>query len=348
MRLGVVGAGRIAQVAHLPAIAKADNIELVAISDPSPTLAHAVAARYGIVGYTETVELLGSDVDAVLIAAPDRFHHPLGLLALQAGKHVLMEKPLASTSREAAELAEVAHTAGLKLQTGAMKRHDPGLAFARANLPRLGRILSLHSWYRVMSELRPPTEATLFPDVVVDPDVRRVENAFKDDRERYLLATHGAHLFDGLTFFGGGTDWVSARVGRVADDYTWHGLAGMSSGSGLISFEISVAVHAEWSEGTDVYGEFGHIRVRSPFPFWRRASDVEVHIEKDGVSQVPHFGDTNAYKLQAEAFARAVLEDLPTNPSPHDGVEAVRWIEAVAQSSIQGGAEVRLGESATP
>jgi predicted dehydrogenase len=344
IRLGVIGAGRIAQVAHLPALVKADNIELVAISDPSPMLARGVAARYGISGYTNTVELLGSDIDAVLIAAPDRLHHSLGRLALQAGKHVLMEKPLASTSTEAAELAELATAAGLKLQTGAMKRHDPGLAFAKENLPRIGRILSLTSWYRVMSDLRPPTEATLFPDVVVDPDVRRVENGFKDDRERYLLATHGAHLFDGLILFGGRADWVSARVGAVADDYTWHGLAGMSDGSGLISFEISAAVHAEWSEGTDIYGEFGHIRTRSPFPFWKKASDAEVHIEKDGFSRVPHFGDTNAYKLQAEAFARAVLEDLPTNPTEQEGVEAVRWIEAVAESAARNGAEVSLRE----
>jgi len=57
---------------------------------------------------------------------------------------------------------------------------------------------------------------------------------------------------------------------------------------------------------------------------------------------VPHFGDTDAYKLQAEAFARAILDDLPTDPSPEDGVAAVRWIAAVAESSTHGGREVAL------
>jgi predicted dehydrogenase len=342
IRLGVIGAGRIAQAAHLPAIAKAASVELVAISDPSPTLATGVAAKYGVEPYTDTEKLLDLDLDAVVIATPDRFHHPLGLEALEAGKHVLMEKPLASTSEQAEELASRASARGLKLQTGSMKRHDPGLAFAREHVERIGAILSFTSWYRVMSALRPPTEATLFPPMVVDPEVRRVENTFKLDRERYQLATLGAHLFDGFTAFGGPGAWVSARVGRIGDDFTWHGIAGMRTSEGLVSFEISAAVHGEWAEGMDLYGERGHISTRSPFPFFRRASEVEVHIEDEGVSLVPHFGDTDPFKRQVESFARAILDNTPTDPTPEEGVMAVRWIEAVSESSRNGGREVQL------
>lgn len=354
IRLGLVGAGRIAQAAHLPALRKARGIDLVAISDPSETLSSGVAGRYGIAAYTDTDALLASDIDAVLIATPDRFHHALGAAALRAGKHVLMEKPLAATSGEARDLARLAGELGLKLQTGAMKRHDPGLAYVKQQLPRIGRILSFSSWYRVMSGLRPGTEDTLFPEVVVDQEVRQVENSFKAERERYLLATHGAHLFDGLTFFGGAASWVSAHVANVGEDYTWKGVAGLvdadqqdassriAPSGGLVSFEITAAVHAEWSEGMEIYGEFGHIRTRSPFPFWRKASEVEVFIEHEGVSTVPHFSDTNAYKLQAEHFARAILEDAPTSPTPGEGVAAVEWIEAVAESSTNGGRRVKL------
>jgi predicted dehydrogenase len=342
IRLGVVGAGRIAQAAHLPAIAKASGVALVAISDPSPTLAHGVASRYEVEPFTETEKLLEHDLDAVLIATPDRFHHPLGMLALQAGKHVLMEKPLAATSEQARELAEVASSRGLKLQTGAMRRHDPGLVFARAQVPRIGRILSINSWYRVMSSLRPPTEATLFPALVVDQEVRQVESAFKVDRERYQLATQGAHVFDGLEAFGGPGAWVSARVGRIGSDFTWHGVAGMANSEGLISFEITTDVHGEWAEGMEIHGELGHIVTRTRFPFFRHASEVEVHIEGEGVSIMPHFGDTNPFKLQVESFARAILDDTPTDPTPEAGVRAVRWIEAVAESTARGGEEVRL------
>jgi predicted dehydrogenase len=344
IRLGVIGAGRIAQSAHLPALIKADNIDLVAISDPSPALADGVAARYGIRGYTDTADLLRSDIDAVLIATPDRFHYALGTEALQAGKHVLMEKPLAGTSDDAAALSALAHEKGLKLQTGAMKRHDPGVSFAKSHLAQIGQILSITSWYRVMND-RAPIEATLFPgDVVVDPEVRRVEQGFKADRERYLLATHGAHLFDGLRSFGGRSSWVSARVGNVRDDYTWKGVADIESTGGLISFEITTAIHGDYSEGMDIYGELGHIRIRTHFPFFKRASDVSVHIEADGTSLSPHPGDTDAYKLQAEHFARVVLDDLAEDPTPEDGVAAVKWIEAVAESSTHDGAVVSLSE----
>lgn len=342
VRLGVVGAGRIAQVAHLPAIAKAANVELVAVSDPSPALANGVGRKYAIDPYTDTGKLFELDLDAVLIATPDRFHHPLGMAALEAGKHVLMEKPLASTGGQAQELADRASALGLKLQTGSMRRHDPGLEFARSQLPRIGRILSLNAWYRVMAALRPPTEATLFPPLVVDPEVRQAESAHKTDRERYQLATQGAHVFDGLEVFGGPSTWVSARVGHVGNDFTWHGVAGMQQSDGLISFEISTDVRGEWSEGMEIYGERGHISTRTHFPFFRRASDVAVHLEEEGISQVPHFGDTDPFKRQIESFARAVLDDVPTSPTPEEGVRAVRWIEAVAESSRNGGREVRL------
>ncbi len=342
VRLGVIGAGRIAQVAHLPAIVKANGVDLVAISDPSETLANGVAATYGAEPFTDTDTLLRLDVDAVVIATPDRFHHPLGMAALDAGKHVLMEKPLASTRELAQELADRANATGLKLQTGSMRRHDPGLAFAREHLPKIGRILSLNAWYRVMAALRPPIEATLFPALVVDSNVRKVESTFKTDRERYQLATQGAHVFDGLEVFGGPATWVSARVGHVGNDYTWHGIAGMRNSEGLISFEISTDVRGEWAEGMEIYGEFGHISTRTPFPFFRHASEVEVHVEAEDISLVPHFGDTDPFKRQIEAFARAILDDTPTDPTPEDGVRAVQWIEAVSESSRNGGREVQL------
>jgi predicted dehydrogenase len=341
IRLGVIGAGRIAQVAHLPAIEKAAGVTLVGVSDPSPTLSAGVAARYGVGAFTETGVLLEQDIDAVIIATPDRLHHPLGMLAMEAGKHVLMEKPLAATSAEARALADAAATRGLVLQTGAMKRHDPGLAFARRHMPRIGQVLSFTTWYRLMGVLRASIEATLFPELIVDQDVRQFEDSFKAERETYLLATHGAHLFDGLVAFAGMPEWVSARAAHIGPDYTWHGLAGLGSG-GLVSFEISAQVHGDWSEGMEIYGEFGHISTRTHLPFFKRASDVNVYIEADGVSLVPHFGDTNAFKLQVESFADAVRTGRAPDPTPDESVMAVRLIEAVGESSREGGREVRL------
>jgi predicted dehydrogenase len=340
--LGVIGCGRIAQAAHLPAIAKASNVRLVAVSDPSALLSGGVGAQYGVQSFTDTSELLALDLDAVLIATPDRFHLPLGLQAIAGGKHVLMEKPLASTSDEAQQLVDAAAAADLRLQTGSMKRHDPGLEFARANMHRIGRVLSMSSWYRVMSASRPAIQQTLFPPVIVDETVRSAENTFKADGERYRLATHGAHLFDGLRYFLGDLDWLSARSASVAGDISWHGSVGIRDSGGLASFEITTSVHSEWAEGTDIFGEFGHIKTRSPYAFLKAGSRAELFVEADGVATVPHYADTNPYKRQVEAFARAVREGTQTDPTPQDGVYAVRLIEAAAESSAHDGSTIAL------
>jgi len=340
--IGVVGCGRIAQVAHLPAILKAGNVRLAALSDPSVRLATMVGAQYGVASFTDTDELLGQDIDAVLIAAPDRLHLALGLKAIAAGKHVLLEKPLAPTSAEARQLVDAAAARGVKLQTGTMKRHDPGVEYAKANLVRIGPILSMVTWYRVMKGSRAAILDTLFPAVVEDGSVRTIEESFKADAADYRLATHGAHVFDLMRHLGGDLGWVSAHAASLAGDYSWHGTAGLGGSGGLASFEISASVHSEWAEGFDIHGELGHIRIRSPYVFTKLGSSVELYVEAERVAQRPHFADTNPYKRQVEAFARAVLEDVPTNPSPEDGVAAVRFIEAVAESCALEGRRVVL------
>src|SRR5215218_6198769 len=94
VRLALVGCGRIAQVAHLPALEKADGVQLVAVSDPSRAVAEAVARRYGVASVTDLARLLADEtVEAVVVAAPDRFHHAIATEVLRAGKHVLVEKP---------------------------------------------------------------------------------------------------------------------------------------------------------------------------------------------------------------------------------------------------------------
>ncbi|MET1072127.1 MAG: Gfo/Idh/MocA family oxidoreductase, partial [Umezawaea sp.] len=109
VRVALIGCGRIAQVAHLPALEKAEGIDLVAVSDPSGDVARAVARRYAVPSaHTDQGEVFADpSIDAVIVAAPDRFHHAIASEALAAGKHVLVEKPLASTVEEAEALADL-------------------------------------------------------------------------------------------------------------------------------------------------------------------------------------------------------------------------------------------------
>ena len=340
VRLALIGCGRIAQVAHLPALEKADGVALVAVSDPSPEVADAVARRYGVASaYTDQSELLADpSVEAVIVAAPDRFHSSIATEALNAGKHVLVEKPLASTVAEGEALVELVAKTGLVLQVGAMKRHDQGLEYARAFVTeRLGEARSFNAWYRI-GDLRPGIEATLFPHVYADMTARQAEATFKADRRRYLLATHGAHVFDTVRFLLGDVAAVVARHREDGRDQIWQVLLSTASGAvGTVS--ITVDVPGVPTEGIEVFGARGRLRVDTHFPFYRRASTV--HAYADGATIIPELTDGDAYERQIEAFARTVRGGGRPIPDVRDGLAAVRLIDATA-AAVETGNEIKL------
>jgi len=343
VRLALVGCGRIAQVAHLPALEKADGVELVAVSDPSRAVAEAVAHRYGVASFTTDLARLLADetIEAVVVAAPDRFHHAITTEVLGAGKHALVEKPLAATVEEASALADLVERTGLVLQVGAMKRHDQGLQYARRFVTeRLGAARSFNAWYRI-GDLRPGIEATLFPRVHADPAARQTEAGFKADRRRYLLATHGAHVFDTVRHLLGEVASVVARHrddGTDGKDHAWQLLLTTTAGAvGTVS--ITVDVPGVPSEGIEVFGSAGTVRVDTHFPFYRRAATV--HAYADGETVVPELTDGDAYERQAEAFARTIRQGGRPVPDVRDGLAAVRLIDATARA-VDTGVEVRL------
>lgn len=102
IRLAVIGAGGIAQVAHIPLWKKLPGVDLVAVCDTNLARAKAVAERYAIPQFfTKDDDVLKlDDVDAIDICAPTHMHMPLAIAALSAGKHVLVEKPIARTLEE--------------------------------------------------------------------------------------------------------------------------------------------------------------------------------------------------------------------------------------------------------
>ena len=101
VRIGLVGAGAIAQLAHLPALAKMRGAELVAICDSDRPKARALADRFGVPDtFTDIEDLLELDtLDAIVIATPNHLHEPHILSALASKVNVLCERPLSLTSR---------------------------------------------------------------------------------------------------------------------------------------------------------------------------------------------------------------------------------------------------------
>ncbi|HEU4721959.1 MAG TPA: Gfo/Idh/MocA family oxidoreductase [Gemmatimonadaceae bacterium] len=117
LRVGVVGAGAIAQVAHLPVLAKMRGVELIALCDNDRPKARALADRFGIPdAYTDIEDLLETDgLEAVVVATPNHLHEPHVLSALAAGMDVLCERPLALTARGAERICSAAARAERKV-----------------------------------------------------------------------------------------------------------------------------------------------------------------------------------------------------------------------------------------
>ena len=344
LRIGLLGCGTISQFAHLPALMRAKGIELAAICEGGPDLLHTMGLRAGVSNlFTDYAEFLEKgDLDAVLIAVPDEFHLALSRQALEAGKHVLVEKPLGANSEECAELMEVVRRSGKKLQVGCMKRHDPGIAFARDFIrDRVGEIFSASGWYRD-SMFRYDVQDAILPRVVTSSEsIRPAIDPKTADRRHYSLVTHGVHLFDTLRFLAGDVSAVNVSLVEKCNQYCWHGLLHFDTGA-LGTFELSVKVSGDYAEGYIVHGEHGSVEVRTFLPFYNRPSEVRAFDGRTQQWHTPLGSDSDAYKNQLEAFARAVLKDHPTNPDAADGWAAVSMLEAVEESVKSGRrAEVR-------
>ena len=322
VRIGLLGCGAISQFAHVPALMRADGIAFSAICDGAPDLLHTMGARAGVSSlFTDYDEFLEkSDVDAVLIAVPDEFHLPLARQALEAGKHVLLEKPLGVNSEACAELSEAVRRSGKKLQVGCMKRYDPGISFAQTFIrERVGEIFSASGWYRDSMFRYDMQDAILPRPVTSSRAIRPAVDPKTSERRHYSLVTHGAHLFDTLRFLAGDVSTMSASVVEKANQYSWHGLVHFESGA-LGHFELSVKVSGDYSEGYFVHGEHGSVEIRTFLPFYYQSSEVRAFDGRTQQWSAPLGSDSNPYKNQIEAFARAILD----KPSHHSG--RVRWM----------------------
>src|SRR5688500_9975636 len=115
-KVGIVGAGGIARAVHLPGWKNLPNVTVVAVADINKAAAQSMALEHNIPHvYTDFNDLMKLDIDAVDICTPNRVHTPAVLAALEAGKHVICEKPLAVTTAEVRQMGQLADRKKLKL-----------------------------------------------------------------------------------------------------------------------------------------------------------------------------------------------------------------------------------------
>lgn len=144
LRAGVIGCGGIAQMMHMPFLRSLpDMFQISAISDLSPSLLAAMGKRYEVPAacqYTDYQALVQqADLDIVLVLSGGS-HAPQVIAAVEAGKHVLVEKPLCYTLHEADEIATAAKRNNVKVMVAYMKRYDPGYRKAQSLLKEMGEM----------------------------------------------------------------------------------------------------------------------------------------------------------------------------------------------------------------
>ena len=343
LRLGHLGCGGISQLAHHEAIRKAHNVQWIALCDVAEDLCKEVGARYRVPKlHFDHEELFADpDIDAVSIAVAHHFHAPLAIAALEAGKHVLVEKPLAVTVEECEQIVAAVERSGKQLQMACMKRYDPGLQFGQQFIENeTDGLIAVAGWYcdsqfhgRYVDSLRGPRLGS--------EKQRRPTDRIEDSHLNNLIG-HGVHLIDTIRFLAGDeitavTTTASLQDGDLASASLLefeHGARG--------TFQLTVKVDMDWFEGYHVHAQGGSIVAQTFFPYTNRGSEVRAFDAKSNEYRSPAMPDTDPYERQMEAFADALLSDRPVSPNAVDGLVDQRVLYAMHRSS-QDGARQEIG-----
>lgn len=327
LRLGIIGAGAVVQVAHLPVLRRMRGIDLRAICDTDVPKARALAQRSGILAvYDDIEDLLGhEELDALLIATPNHLHEPHIQAALSAGLHVLVEKPLALSSASAQKIARAAERRDRVVMVGMTHRYRPDVQAVRSFVQagELGAIDSVRaSWH-----LARPARAPL------------------GWRQRRNEAGGGAMLDLGLTMLdlclwlsgNPAPARVSASLSRTGGER-----AVEPSGSAFVVCENGCAIFVDvtWRHigegerfGVGLRGARGSAGI-NPLHVWK-----EIHGVPHDVSPTGSLSRENAFSASFRAqwahFVAAIAGQSAT-PSLQEQVQVLRVIEAVYKSDDEG------------
>ncbi|NJD17841.1 MAG: Gfo/Idh/MocA family oxidoreductase [Gemmatimonadetes bacterium] len=323
VRVAVVGAGAISQVMHVPILAEHPGAELCVLADVDAHKARTVAARFSVPEVLDPTRVLArEDVDAVVLCTPYHLHEEQAGAALEAGKHVFVERPAALTSVGARRVVEAARSSGKKLVVGLPHRFRPEASALRSwveggQFGRLGSVRGIwlnrktpvvrSTWRHdrtragggVLMDLGLPT-LDLCLWLVGYPEMRRVScTTFPGEHEVEEGAIVMAESREGLTV----TLEVSSRYFAGHDHYHARVMGTEGSGS-LPPLEIY-----KQRDGRPV-----EVTPRQPRP----RGDENPY--------------TNAYRRQLDHFVR-VLSGQAEAPLPEEQVPLMRLLEAAYESA---------------
>jgi len=347
LRVGILGCGIICQAAHLIGSSKARNIHLQAICDVAEDLLHKMAAIYEPDKiYTDYEKMLADpEVEAVIIGIGDQFHVPCAKQAVEAGKHVFLEKPMGVSIGECEGLKAMAEERGVMLQIGHMKRYDEGLQYAkRFKEEKMGEITTYKGWY-CDSVGRYTLTDNVMPVLYSSEAMKKPAGNPKAELDHYYLLGHGSHLFDTALYFMGSIESLAARYVHKGKMHSW--LIDCNFASGAIgTLDLTVAIAQKWHEGCEIYGTGGTVYARTFNPWEFRSSVVECYDRATDVVSVPAAYDGQFYRRELEGFADSILYNRPcTGATAEDGIAVMRALIATYESVRRGGEWVRPDEA---
>ena len=308
LNLGILSTARIN--AKLIAGARGtDAVRIVAVASRHADAAQAFARAHDISHAHDSYEALlaDPDVDAVYIPLPNALHVPWTIAALEAGKHVLCEKPLARRAEAAREAFDVAERHGLMLSEAFMYRHHPQTR-ELAELVRGGAIGRL----RMI--------AACFSFFTDDPANVRLSAALDGGG----LMDVGCYCVSAARMLAGEPERVSAEqtLGGDGVDVTFTGTMRFADGV-LAHFDAGLALAPR--HGLEVVGEAGSLYLADP---WHCATPV-IELRRDGEIERIEVKPADPYQLELENFCAAVEGRAPLLLGREDAVGQARAIEAL-------------------
>ena len=327
--MGVLGAASIAPGALIKPARDVERVEVVAVAARDRARADAFASKWSIPNVHDSYEALLADpeVDAVYNPLPNGLHATWTIAALEAGKHVLCEKPLTSNAEQARQVAEVAEGTGLVLMEAVHYRYHPLMvrAVEVAQSGELGELRHVESWMQV----------PLFKRQDIRFDLALGGGAVMD------LGCYSIHQLRSLT---GEEPTVLAATAKErspgVDRWMQADLAFPSGTTGR--FTVSLYGARVLRIGFRVIGSDGELRVFNPAgPQMMHRFTVRLN---DGSSRHERFPRIPTYRYQLEAFRDAVLEGGPVLTGPADSVANMEVIDAVYAAA---GLPVRPGTGPT-
>ncbi len=313
LRIGTLGAARITPSALVRPARQVPEAAVVAVAARDPQRARKFAAKHGIPTVHESYDALLADpaVDAVYNPLPNGLHCEWTLKALDAGKHVLCEKPFTANAAEAERVAAAAEETGLVVMEAFHYRYHP-LAQRMKDVVdsgKIGPIRHIETWMCIPLPLP------------------------RDIRYRYDLAGGatmdvGAYAIHTLRLLAGAEPTVTSARARLASPEVdrW-----MTADLGFADGRVGRMTCALWSRtllkiAVRVTGDDGELRVFNPTGpqfFHRLTVRTKGGVTKEQLGRKP------TYTYQLEAFAAAVLRGAPILTPPADSVANMRVIDDV-------------------